>query len=318
LVLPLYTKEKLVSLFLLGEKKSGDIFTDNDLKILEIIASQAATALDNARLHEELRISNIELDKKVKIRTREVNARNLELKRKNKEISEFISIASHQLRTPLTIIKGYVSMLLEGSFGKLRKKQENSLDKVFKSNERLINFVNTLLDVSRLDEGRMQYDWEKTKMEEMAYSVVDELMPNAKKKDLALNFHDPKKKLPEIMADKLKLRQVAFNLVDNSIKYTNKGHVDVSVWEEKGKVYFQVKDTGIGMSPEILSALFKKFSRGQGITLVFTEGAGLGLYVCRKLIEDHGGKIWAESEGPGKGSTFTFWLPVGFVPKKKK
>jgi signal transduction histidine kinase len=224
--------------------------------------------------------------------------------------SEFISIASHQLRTPLTVIKGYISMMLEGNFGVLTKPETESLEKVFSSNERLIQLVENLLNISRIESGRLQFDYKEVDLNKMVESVVEELSGNAKKKNLILEYKTPVKPLPAIKIDEEKIRQVVMNLIDNGIKYTKQGSVTIRLEQGEHKVKFSVADSGMGIKSGDIINLFKKFSRGTGTSLIHTEGTGLGLYVARMMIEAHHGKIWAESDGEGKGSRFCFELPV--------
>lgn len=251
-----------------------------------------------------------ELERKVEQRTRYLRKANEQLKELDAAKSEFISIASHQLRTPLTVIKGYISMMLEGNFGVLTEAEIESLKKVFLSNERLIRLVENLLNISRIESGRLQFDFREADLNEMVKSVIDELSETAKKKNLILRYNQPAKPLPKIKIDDEKIRQVVINLVDNGIKYTNNGKVDVSLKRREDKIRFCVSDSGMGIKQEDMVNLFKKFFRGMGTSLIHTEGTGLGLYVARKMIEAHGGKIWAESGGKNQGSEFYFELPI--------
>lgn len=244
---------------------------------------------------------------------------NTQLKHLDETKSEFVSIASHQLRTPLTVIKGYISMLNEGSFGKIPEKQQGPHDKVYESANRLIELVENLLSVSRIESGRMKYNLGPTQLSTMAASVVEEITPAATKKKLLLQYQAPTEKLPMLNVDSEKIRQVMMNLVDNAVKYTKKGTVNVTVRFERGgngtrieepSLVFEVKDTGGGVRPEDQDRLFQKFIRGQGSSLVHTEGTGLGLYVGRMMVEAHGGHIWVESKGEDMGSVFAFSLPI--------
>tara|TARA_Y100000310_G_scaffold338753_1_gene429335 strand:+ start:1 stop:1578 length:1578 start_codon:yes stop_codon:yes gene_type:complete len=326
LVIPLYAKEQLIGLLSLGEKKSGDPYTNQDLRVLGIIAGQAAIAIENARLYEELKYFNVKLEDQVKQKTSQLRSANSELRQLDTAKSEFISIASHQLRAPLTVIKGYISMMREGSFGKISPKVLNNLEKVYISNERLIGLVENLLDISRIESGRQHYQWAKVSLEDLAVTIIDNLKRTAKDKGVKLFFHKPKKALPKVTADEAKLHEVMINFVDNAIKYTPKGEINVSLEvQPDDTIRFCVQDTGRGIAPEVKTHLFQKFSRGKGSFRVHTEGVGLGLYVAKMLIDAHGGKIWAESKGRNKGSKFCFSIPLNFkpkedtpVPKKKK
>lgn len=231
--------------------------------------------------------------------------------------SEFLSIASHQLRTPLTAIKGYISMILEGSYGKFEEKGKPPLEKVYQSNERLIRLVNDLLNVSRIESGTLMTDFQKTSIEKMISSIIDELKIKADERKLYLNWQKPGRPLPEIMADSDKLRQVIMNIIDNAIKYTEKGGITVKAelkdpsakWPQ-GKILIEIKDTGEGMEKDEMDNMFGSFTRGRAGAKHWVSGLGLGLYIARKFTELHGGKIWVESEGEGKGSTFFIELPV--------
>ncbi len=311
IIAPLYVNKQLIGVMAIGNKKSGDSYTQQDLSTLRIIAGQSAVGIENARLYNQLKGFNVKLEAEVTKKTAELQKANDELRQLDRAKSEFISIASHQLRTPLTVIKGYISMMQEGSFGKVPPKILENLTKVYASNERLIGLVENLLDISRIESGRQQYEWSKIHLEDLAQTVVENLKQNAKERNLKLILHKLKKKTPEVIVDANKLHEVMMNFVDNALKYTPEGSVDVHVLPEpKGMVTFSVKDTGKGITPDMKDLLFRKFSRGKDSFKLHTEGVGLGLYVAKMLIDQHGGKIWADSEGEGKGSTFSFSIPV--------
>ena len=231
------------------------------------------------------------------------------LERLSKAKSEFVSIVSHQLRTPLTATKGYLSMLLEGSYGKMPKKTEKVVGNVYESNERLIRLVNNFLNISRIEAGKIEVIYERVSLEEIISSVVDELKLQAKKKGIYLKWRKAKKPLPKILIDSEKIRQVILNIIDNSIRYTNKGGLTIKVKNLKSEILISIADTGEGMTQKELTKVFHSFSRGGAGNESHTEGAGLGLYIARKFIEMHKGKIWAESKGKDKGSAFFVELP---------
>ena len=244
--------------------------------------------------------------------------RRQEIEKIDKAKSEFISIASHQLRTPLTAVKGYISMILEGTYGQLAEKQVRPLENVYQSNERLIKLVNDLLNLSRLDAGKIEFSPELNSLEEMVSDIIEELRINAEKKGLYMKMVKSLKPLPKIMVDQDKLRQVILNIIDNAIKYTNKGGITIELKKLDGEEEIKVSDTGEGMTKKEIESLFQMFSRATAGTQLHTEGAGLGLYVARQFIEMHGGKIWAESPGKSKGSTFYIRLPIYLDPELLK
>src|SRR3989338_538684 len=303
LYVPLIHQDVLIGLILLGDKKSGDAYNETDLRVLSIISRQAAITFTNAKLYQETKQFNIILREEVEKAVSDLKKANARLQELDRAKSEFISIASHQLRTPLTIIKGYISMLLDGSFGKVTDQKGEPLEKVFVINERLINLVEDLLNVSRIEQKRMQYDFEATDIVDLMASVIDELAPNAKAKGLTLDLSKAEN-IPKIMLDADKMRQVIMNLVDNAIKYTNQGSVHVSLERQGKKIICRVQDTGIGLTAGGIAKLFEKFSRVGGSATQNTQGSGLGLFVAKKIVEAHQGRIWVESPGEGKGSTF--------------
>jgi len=203
-----------------------------------------------------------------------------------------------------------LSLLLEGSYGKVDEKQKDVLVKINTSNERLITLVEDLLNLSRIESGRMEYNFEKVKMEDVCEEIFDTFVIRAKDHDLRLEKLFPEKSLPEAMTDRNKIREIVSNLVDNAIKYTPKGGVTIKLSEEAGFIRVAVADTGIGVPQEEIPYLFAKFSRGKDVTRLNTGGTGLGLHVGKRMMEELKGKIWVESEGTGRGSTFIIEVPV--------
>jgi signal transduction histidine kinase len=309
-IAPLSIKGKIVGLLVLGEKESGDIYNEEDLSVLKTVGTQIATTIENAFLFQETKNFNKKLKKEIRLATKELRQANERLKKLDQAKSEFITIASHQLRTPLTVIKGYVSMMLEGSFGKILPEQKDSLKKVFQSSERLVQLIENLLNISRIESDKLQFFYELINFEELVENVIEEFEVTAKKKKIKLVYIPPKKLLPKIRIDREKIRQAIMNLVDNAIKYTKKGKVEIEIRLIKNKIFFSVSDSGMGVEEEDMVNLFRKFSRGKGTSVIHTEGTGLGLYVAKKMIESHKGKIWAESKGKGKGAKFIFELPI--------
>ncbi len=235
---------------------------------------------------------------------------NEKLKELDTTKSEFISIASHQLRTPLTAIKGYLSLLLEGSYGSVSSQVSDVLNKLYLVNNRLVHLVEDLLNVSRIEAGRIQYNFEPTQIEPIIVDLVEMFKSSANDKHLTLDIHLPEKTLPLIVVDPNKIKEVVSNLIDNSIKYTKVGGTKVTIESTALVVRIIIADTGIGIHPEDMKNLFQKFLRSKETTKMVVSGAGLGLYVGKSFIDAHGGKIWAESDGPDKGSRFIIELPI--------
>lgn len=246
---------------------------------------------------------------------------NVRLRALDQAKSDFITIASHQLRAPLTAIKGYSSLLLEGSYGSFPDKLKDPLNKVFASASHMVVLIDDFLNLSRIERGKMEFTFDKADFKQIIKDLFDELVIiNSKsKKKLALSLEiEPGEKF-DLMMDGLKVRQVASNMLDNSVKYTDKGEVKVSLYKnkEKNSVIFKIKDTGVGMTQETQAHIFQKFVRASGAANLHAEGTGLGLYVAKKIMDVHQGRVWGESEGMGKGSTFYMELPLNFTPPAK-
>ncbi len=311
---PMFSEEQLVGILLLGQKRSGDIYSKEEIDFLEVIAPQIGTALIKARLYDEAKQFNTKLKKEVDNATKELRVANNRLKQLDTAKSEFLSIAAHQLRTPLTGIKGYLSMFLEGDFGKVTKSQQTEMEKIFNSADRLTRLIDVFLNVSRIETGRLELKKTKVKLEEILDSVVTEVEQQAKAKGLKLTIQKPDEALPEVYVDKDKIHDVMMNLTDNAVKYTPQGWVNVRMARSKSLITYEVRDSGIGIAPEEIDKLFQKFSRAEAVSRIHTGGSGLGLFIAKKIIEAHGGRVWAESEGEGKGSMFTFTLPIQETP----
>ena len=231
------------------------------------------------------------------------------LKKLDEAKTEFVSITSHQLRGPLGLIKGYLWMILNQKYGPFPEKLSRPLKNTFEATQRLVKVVNDLLNLSRIELGKISLEKRYFQIEEIVDNIYKELLPVAQKKKLEFKIEKPKRPLPKILGDSLKIREAIFNLVDNAIKYTQQGFVKISLEEKKGFVLIKIADSGIGFDPQEIKDLFEKFRRvGRG-KLIDTQGTGLGLYIAKKFIELHKGRLWAESPGRGKGSTFYIKLP---------
>jgi PAS domain S-box-containing protein len=224
--------------------------------------------------------------------------------------TEFVSVAAHQLRTPLSAIKWTLRLLLDGDLGKITETQREFLEKTYKSNERMILLINDLLNVTRIEEGRYLYNLTLIDFESTIESLVNSYKEEVEKRNLKLEFQKPKEKLPLIKADPEKIKLAIQNLIENSIKYTPEGgRILISLKKNKNLITFSIKDTGVGIPKDQQQRVFSKFFRAENAIKMNTEGSGLGLFITKNIIEAHGGKIWFESE-EGKGTTFYFNLPA--------
>lgn len=264
-------------------------------------------------------ISEITKRKRIQDTAQAIYHANKKLRKLDRAKSDFIAGASHQLRSPLSVIKGIASMLLDGSYGKLSSSIKDAMEKVYISNERLIGLIESLLDISHLEEGKVEFNFVKISLNEIAKKAVDGLGLQAQNKKLYLKFAPWKRSKLLVWADESKVTEAVSNLIDNALKYTRKGGVNVKVQQINGVARVSVSDTGIGLKKDEIGSLFQKFVRAGRGNKMSTVGTGLGLYVVRKMVEAHKGKIWAESQGEGRGSTFVIELPLNMkTPPDKK
>jgi signal transduction histidine kinase len=235
---------------------------------------------------------------------------NDKLKGLDKLKTEFLSLASHQLRSPLTAIKGYSSMLIEGTYGKLNAKIGEPMQRIYTSAQGLVSIVEDLLNVSKIEQGGMKYEMMPTDLAPVVTTLFHEMEIPAQGKHIAFSMNVSPDEKYMVQADPTKIKQVLLNLVDNSIKYTpEKGAISISLVREADHIVFAVTDNGVGISPETKAKLFEKFSRGEG-GKVNTGGSGLGLYLAKQIAIAHKGDVIIQSEGLGKGSTFKVVLPA--------
>lgn len=300
-----YGEEQGVAYLILGNKKSGNVYNKDDLRILEIISDELVIAIQNALRFEEIQDFNVTLQKKVNDATGKLKRTNDKLKALDETKDEFISMASHQLRTPLTSVKGYLSMVLEGDAGNVTDAQRKLLDQAFVSSQRMVYLIADLLNVSRLKTGKFIIDAFPTNLSEVVEGEITQLTEQAKLKNMTLEYKKPKS-FPDLMLDETKIRQVIMNFVDNALYYTpSGGKIVVEVKEDKSHVYFTVKDNGLGVPKEDQKHLFMKFYRAKNARKARPDGTGLGLFMAKKVVTAQGGNILFESQ-EGKGSLFGF------------
>jgi signal transduction histidine kinase len=306
-VLRLYDRDELVGAIILGPKKNGVTYNKQDQTLLNISEKELSIAIQNARYFEEIQKFNVTLQRKVNQATKSLEHSNEKLRALDEAKDEFISMASHQLRTPLTSIKGYISMILDGDAGKITKQQRKLLEEAFGSSQRMVYLIADLLNVSRLKTGKFIIEKNTANLAEIVEEEVRQLIPTAKARNLELNYKKPSR-FPEMEFDITKTRQVAMNFIDNAIYYTPQGgKIDVILKSTKDYIEFKVVDNGIGVPKEMQHKLFSKFYRADNAQKARPDGTGLGLFMAKKVITAQGGQIIFKSE-EGKGSTFGFKL----------
>lgn len=293
---------------LIGPKKSGSPYSKQDIKILEIMANEMVIAIENVLRYEEIEEFNVTLQKKIDDATRELKRSNDKLRALDEAKDEFVSMASHQLRTPLTSIKGYISMVSEGDVGKLNEEQKKMLSQALFSSQRMVYLIADLLNVSRLRTGKFVIETKPTYLPSVIESEISQLTEGAAAKDITLQFEKPSK-FPTLNLDEMKIRQVIMNFTDNAIYYTpSGGKITISLKDKKDTVEFAVKDTGIGVPADERHKLFTKFYRANNARKARPDGTGLGLFMAKKVVVAQGGSIIFQSK-EGKGSTFGFSFP---------
>ena len=224
--------------------------------------------------------------------------------------TSFVSIASHQLRTPLSGIKWSLHTLLHEEPQNLSDKQRTLIEKTLEVNDHLVGLVNDLLDVSRIEEGRFGYDFVLGDISNSIQEVIGGLQANALKKKVKIKFKKPGGSISQVSFDKKKLDLAMQNIIDNALKYSRiNGHVDVSIREGKTSLLILVEDNGIGIPKNDQKFIFNKFFRAENAVKFQTEGSGLGLYIAKNIVEQHNGLLYFESI-EDKGTTFTIQLPL--------
>ena len=312
IVLPLIVHSDLIGGLLLGEKSSGEIYSSEDVDLLKIVAPEVAVAVRNAMSYDEIKRFNITLEQEVKNATTRLQNANKRLKELDVLKDEFVSIASHELRTPMTAIKSYLWMALNKSPQKLGNPLKKYLNISYQSTERLIHLVNDMLTVSRIERNKIEIKKQPFDIIEILKLIFDELKITAEEKKIKLLLKYNPGEMYQLHGDKEKLREVFQNLVGNSLKFTpENGRIVIKVKKERATIAISVSDTGSGIREEDQSKLFKKFSKIEYAYANHSSqhGTGLGLYISKQIVSLHNGDITVQSE-VDKGSTFTVRLPL--------
>lgn len=293
----------------LGPKKSGESYSVQDFDALRIISKELVVALQNSMRFEEIKLFNLDLQRKVEIATLKLRQQNKKLVAADELKDDFLSIASHQMRTPISTILGYTSILSSGDAGAMSKEQEKFAKVVENSTKRLAYLINDFLTVSRLKSGKFAIEKTKTDLKAALKNEVESLKNQFEAKNVKLSVQIDRY-VPEMNADEQKLRQVMMNLMDNALHYTPEaGKVEVSLKSEGKNISFEVKDNGIGVPKSEQAQLFSKMFRAGNAQKMRPDGTGLGLYLAKKVVLGHDGHIIFRSK-EGEGSTFGFKIPI--------
>jgi signal transduction histidine kinase len=292
MAIPMLVGDNVLGVFDVQSDKT-DAFSKEDASIYSTLASQVAVALQNARLYQEQ------------------SATVTQLRELDRLKSSFLANMSHELRTPLNSILGFTEVMLEGLDGPLTPNMDNDLKLINKNGQHLLLLINDVLDMAKIESGKMNLIIEKFSVQEIFEEVINITSPLANEKKLTLKVDTKSDTDVEVNADRTRIRQVMINLVTNALKFTEKGKIIIRAVREESNVLISIKDSGIGIPPEHLEAVFSEFTQVDSSTTRKAGGTGLGLPISRKLIEMHGGKLWAESNGvEGEGSTFFVFMPL--------
>ena len=298
---PIFIEDKPFGVFIASTKKKQEELTSYELEVMDSFVNLIGLALQDSKLFTQLKATSFQLVKA-----------NERLKQLDQLKDDFVSIASHELRTPMTAIRSYAWMALHRSDVPLSKNLEKYIARILLSTERLINLVNDMLNISRIESGRIEINPEPIDILSLIRDIVDEVY-YSKSEEKNIQFIVSEGPVPKVFADPEKLRQVLLNLAGNSLKFTpNGGKISFGFFSDGKTVEISVSDTGIGISREDISKLFHKFGRlDNSYTAAATSGGtGLGLYVSKSLVELMHGRIWAQSPGVNKGATFIVSLPI--------
>ena len=309
---PIPVGEDIIGVLSVQSTEHENSFNENDLRLLSTIAASVGVALRNAKLFEEVKQAKLEAEAASKV-----------AEKANEAKSAFLSTVSHELRTPLTSVLGFTKIIrkrledkifpaLDRNDGKNEKtinQISENLNVVISEGERLTHLINDVLDLAKIEAGKMEWNFEKVSLPEVAERAIMATSSLFEQKSLQL-VKNIDTNIPEISGDRDKLIQVIINLISNAVKFTDSGSVSCDVYRKNDELVVSITDTGIGIAMDDYSAVFEQFKQVGGDTLTDKpKGTGLGLPICKEIVEHHGGRIWLESE-VGKGSTFSFALPV--------
>ncbi|MFT5387147.1 MAG: two-component system sensor histidine kinase/response regulator [Lysobacterales bacterium] len=311
---PIFSQKGIIGLVFVGNTSNTFSITEGDEELVSILANQIGQSLENARLFEEVYRSSQVLETKVEERTQQLELALKEVQNISKTKTEFISAVSHELRTPLTSIKGYASILIAGKLGEIPDQVKKRLEKINTHSDNLVKLINNLLDISRIESGRVEMNMSSQSLNEMVASVYDLLTPQMKEKDINWTATIAPG-IPEVIVDNSQYERVFINLIGNAIKFTpEEGTISVIANLKDNIIAIEISDTGIGISEENVARLFDEFYRVENKINQNVKGTGLGLPLAKKIVEAHGGSMWVTSI-INKGTTFHFTLPLSDLPK---
>ncbi len=312
-IIQLIVQHERIGALFVGEKRGGGHYDEKDMQLLVTSAEELALAIESSLRFEEIQQFNETLKHRVADATQRLRRTNRELQKLDQAKDEFISMASHQLRTPLTSVKGYISMVMDGDVGKVTDQQKHLLAEAFTSSERMVHLIADLLSVSRLQTGKFIIDVAPANIDEIISDELATLQSIAAAHGQKLSYVRPVS-TREVMIDEAKIRQVIMNFIDNAIYYSRlDSEIVVELGYGKKDLTLTVTDHGIGVPTDEQSKLFTKFFRASNGRKQRPDGTGIGLFLAKKVVTAHGGHIIFRSK-EGEGSTFGFRLPIVSAP----
>ncbi|MBN2333891.1 MAG: response regulator [Deltaproteobacteria bacterium] len=335
---PIFSEQETIGVLTASSMKGKGYFSDKFIELFKTLAQQLGVAIENARLYDQLAVFNKELEVKVAERTIELENKSMQLEEANKELkevdrlkSEFLANMSHELRTPMNSIIGYTQLLIDGVDGPVTEDQQSSLEKVERNAEHLLSLINDILDLSKIEAGKMVLNLQPIELGAVITDTLDTIAPLVEDKQLEFTTRVTDS-LPAVMGDGEKLRQILINLLNNAIKFTDRngqvslkaevwrGPVPAGLASDRSYLQLSIEDSGIGIKQEDMERLFGEFVQLDASASRKYGGTGLGLSITKRLVEMHHGTIWVESEY-GKGSIFSFLIPfaepVSLLPDGK-
>lgn len=304
---PLITKEGLCGLAFLGSESESSPITEGDEELVLILTNSVSQALENAKLFEETYRSHQELERKVEERTKELSYALEEIKKISRRKTDFVSAVSHELRTPLTSIKGYTSILLSERLGALPEEAKERLERMNRHCDELVGLVNNLLDLSRIETGKIKFEFIYQRLDLIISDTLELLSPQIKEKNIKIELNIERE--ISVFVDQIQINRVFINIIGNALKFTpENGRITIEAKDKNNFIQIDISDTGIGISEKDLIFIFDEFYRVDNPINQKIKGAGLGLSLVKSIIEAHKGEAWVRSK-LGEGSTFSFTLP---------